>query len=101
MTEKIYFISCNYCGNPFGLPEKQFLVSCIITSLPKCYFNILRNINQECLPNGDTLQGRATMAPVIISDVKFLNQLFSRSGPSQGSLIGSNANNEHKSIWVE
>ena len=22
MTEKIYFISCNYCGNPFGLPEK-------------------------------------------------------------------------------
>ena len=32
MTEKVYFISCNYCGNPFGLPEKQFLVSCIITN---------------------------------------------------------------------
>lgn len=99
--EKICFLSCTYCGNSFGLPEKQFLVSCIVTSLSKAHFKILGNRNQECLPNGDNLRERPAMTPVIISDIKFLNQLFSRTGPYQGSLSSSRADNQQKSIWVE
>ena len=34
------------------------------------------------------------MTLVIMPDIKFVSKIFSRSGPSQGSFIGSNANNE-------
>lgn len=100
-TEKICLVSCSYCGNSFGLPEKQFLVSCIVTSLSKSHFNILENRNQECLPIGDNIQDRTARTPVIISDIKCLNQHFSRTDPSPGSLTSSKADNQKKSKWVE
>lgn len=100
--EKVCSLSCIFCGNYFGLPEKQFLVKCTLTSLSKSYISILANKNLECYPKVDNIEERSSTTPVIISDVAFLNELFTkRPDSSKRCLTSSTEDSQLKSIWVE
>ncbi|KAH9292145.1 hypothetical protein KI387_042668, partial [Taxus chinensis] len=101
IAENVYSIACNFCGNSFGLPEKQFLVRCTLASLSKSYLSILANGQQEFHSKVGNVQDRQARTSVVISDVAFLNQLFTRSGPQQCPLTSSSAATQRKSIWVE